>query len=53
MSQLGQVRIGHKAPDFYCEAVISGAIQGTYLSSSSFGSLVEHLSPTFDIVKFP
>lgn len=28
MSRLGQVRIGHKAPDFHCEAVIGGAIRG-------------------------
>ena len=36
MSQLGQVRIGHKAPDFHCDAVISGVIQGPCQSSSSF-----------------
>jgi len=32
MSQLGQVSIGHKAPDFHCEAVVGGAIKGTYSS---------------------
>lgn len=31
MSQLGQVRIGHKAPDFHCEAVVGGAIKGMHL----------------------
>jgi hypothetical protein len=31
MSQLGQVRIGHKAPDFHCEAVIGGAIKGKHV----------------------
>jgi hypothetical protein len=34
MSQLGQVRIGHKAPDFHCEAVIGGAIKGKQTSKS-------------------
>jgi alkyl hydroperoxide reductase subunit AhpC len=29
MSMLGKVRIGHKAPDFHCEAVIAGAITGS------------------------
>lgn len=33
MSRLGQVRIGHKAPDFHCEAVIGGAIKGVCLPS--------------------
>lgn len=28
MSQLGQVRIGHKAPDFHCDAVSRGKIEG-------------------------
>lgn len=28
MSMLGKVRIGHKAPDFHCEAVIKGVIEG-------------------------
>ena len=27
MSQLGQVRIGHKAPDFHCEAIVEGSIK--------------------------
>jgi len=34
MSQLGQVRIGHKAPDFHCEAVIGGAIKGEHMPIS-------------------
>lgn len=29
MSALGKVRIGHKAPNFQCEAVIKGAIEGS------------------------
>jgi len=29
MSALGKVRIGHKAPDFHCEAVMKGVIEGT------------------------
>ncbi|KAG9198708.1 hypothetical protein G6514_009658 [Epicoccum nigrum] len=33
MSQLGQVRIGHKAPDFHCEAVIAGTIREVSLST--------------------
>ncbi|KAJ4369284.1 hypothetical protein N0V86_009115 [Didymella sp. IMI 355093] len=33
MSQLGQVRIGHKAPDFHCEAVIGGTIKEVSLST--------------------
>ncbi|KAF1927495.1 thioredoxin-like protein [Didymella exigua CBS 183.55] len=33
MSQLGQVRIGHKAPDFHCEAVIGGAIKEVSLNT--------------------
>jgi peroxiredoxin (alkyl hydroperoxide reductase subunit C) len=40
MSQLGQVRIGHKAPDFHCEAVIAGTIRGMYLSSIVFRKLL-------------
>jgi peroxiredoxin (alkyl hydroperoxide reductase subunit C) len=28
MSALGKVRIGHKAPDFHCEAVVKGVIEG-------------------------
>jgi hypothetical protein len=35
MSHLGHVRIGYKAPDFYCEAVIAGAIKGRQLLSDS------------------
>jgi alkyl hydroperoxide reductase subunit AhpC len=31
MSMLGNVRIGHKAPDFHCEAVIKGVIEGPYV----------------------
>jgi peroxiredoxin (alkyl hydroperoxide reductase subunit C) len=31
MSALGQVRIGHKAPDFHCEAVMKGVIEGMYV----------------------
>ncbi|OAK97167.1 peroxiredoxin TSA1, partial [Phaeosphaeriaceae sp. SRC1lsM3a] len=38
MSMLGKVRIGHKAPDFHCEAVIKGVIEevslSTYISPS-------------------
>jgi hypothetical protein len=30
MSMLGKVRIGHKAPDFHCEAVIKGVIERTF-----------------------
>ncbi|KAF2995538.1 hypothetical protein E8E13_002564 [Curvularia kusanoi] len=33
MSQLGKVRIGHKAPDFHTEAVIGGAIREVSLSA--------------------
>ncbi|KAJ4985517.1 AhpC/TSA family protein [Stagonosporopsis vannaccii] len=33
MSQLGQVCIGHKAPDFHCEAVVGGAIKEVSLST--------------------
>ncbi|XPS80458.1 Thioredoxin-dependent peroxiredoxin [Ascochyta lentis] len=33
MSRLGEVRIGHKAPDFHCEAVIGGAIREVSLST--------------------
>ncbi|KAJ4363574.1 hypothetical protein N0V83_009870 [Neocucurbitaria cava] len=33
MSALGQVRIGHKAPYFRCEAVISGAVEEVSLST--------------------
>ncbi|KAF2624694.1 thioredoxin-like protein [Macroventuria anomochaeta] len=33
MSQLGQVRIRHKAPNFHCEAVVGGAIQEVSLST--------------------
>ncbi|UPX21127.1 Thioredoxin-dependent peroxiredoxin [Ascochyta rabiei] len=33
MSYLGEVRIGHKAPDFHCEAVIGGAIKEVSLST--------------------
>lgn len=36
MSQLGQVRIGYKAPDFHCEAVVGGAIKGIYLIGRVF-----------------
>lgn len=30
MGSLGQVRIGHRAPDFRCEAVIKGQIEGKH-----------------------
>jgi hypothetical protein len=33
MSELGKVRIGHKAPDFRCDAVINGLIEGPYNQS--------------------
>lgn len=29
MSMLGNVRIGQKAPDFRCEAISKGVIEGT------------------------
>ncbi|PSN74665.1 thioredoxin-like protein [Corynespora cassiicola Philippines] len=39
MSQLGRVRIGHRAPDFHCEAVIKGVIEevniSTYISPNN------------------
>jgi hypothetical protein len=31
MSMLGKVRIGHKAPDFHCEAVMKGVVKGSSL----------------------
>jgi hypothetical protein len=31
MSMLGKVCIGHKAPDFHCEAVMKGNIEGSSL----------------------
>jgi alkyl hydroperoxide reductase subunit AhpC len=34
MSELGKVRIGHKAPDFHCDAVINGLIEGSYIQSN-------------------
>ncbi|KAH6625557.1 thioredoxin-like protein [Boeremia exigua] len=33
MSHLGQVRIGHRAPDFHCEAVVGGSIKEVSLST--------------------
>ncbi|KAH5211510.1 hypothetical protein HBI62_201760 [Parastagonospora nodorum] len=33
MSALGKVRIGHKAPDFHCEAVMKGVIEEVSLST--------------------
>ncbi|KAH7067777.1 thioredoxin-like protein [Paraphoma chrysanthemicola] len=33
MSALGKVRIGHKAPDFHCEAVVRGVIEDVTLST--------------------
>ena len=50
MSQLGQVRIGHKAPDFHCDAVISGVIQGPYLSSGP--SNVTHIRAEVSLSTF-
>ncbi|KAF2794384.1 thioredoxin-like protein, partial [Melanomma pulvis-pyrius CBS 109.77] len=38
MSFLGRVRIGHKAPDFHCDAVVKGLIEEKTLSS--------YISPT-------
>jgi alkyl hydroperoxide reductase subunit AhpC len=48
MSMLGQVRIGHKAPDFHCEAVMKGVFKG-----SSFGPFTRetclHTRPTTEV----
>ncbi|KAH7065928.1 thioredoxin-like protein [Paraphoma chrysanthemicola] len=33
MSALGKVRIGHKAPDFHCEAVVRGVVEEVTLST--------------------
>ncbi|KAF1997150.1 peroxiredoxin TSA1, partial [Amniculicola lignicola CBS 123094] len=33
MSQLGLVRIGHRAPDFHCEAVVAGIIEEVSLAT--------------------
>jgi alkyl hydroperoxide reductase subunit AhpC len=40
MSMLGNVRIGHKAPDFHCEAVIKGVIEGKFTMLSWVTSLL-------------
>jgi hypothetical protein len=44
MSMLGKVRIGHKAPDFHCEAVIAGAIEGWSLPYPSPSSTPPDMS---------
>ena len=56
MSFLGKVRIGQKAPDFQCEAVVNNEIEGqiflapSTISSVSFGCLTNSqkspLAPT-------
>jgi hypothetical protein len=47
---LGNVRIGQKAPDFHCEAVISGAIKG---SSVPLNPLSHHLQFNFTDSQLP
>ncbi|KAI1669006.1 hypothetical protein L13192_06465 [Pyrenophora tritici-repentis] len=50
MSALGRVRIGHKAPDFHCEAVVNGVILevslSTYIHSPSSSSATSPPSAT-------
>jgi alkyl hydroperoxide reductase subunit AhpC len=47
MSMLGRVRIGHKAPDFHCEAVMKGVIEGLSTVPSSNNTCV--LTLTIDV----
>jgi len=42
MSALGKVVIGEKAPDFHCEAVIAGKVQGI--------SLISHMPSLFTYI---
>lgn len=38
MCSLGRVRIGHKAPDFHCDAIVKGCIEGIHLDIPSISS---------------
>ncbi|PVI04399.1 peroxiredoxin TSA1, partial [Periconia macrospinosa] len=49
MSQLGKVRIGHKAPDFHCDAVMGGVMEevslNTYISPTRRSWLILNFIP--------
>ncbi|KAH7374383.1 thioredoxin-like protein [Pyrenochaeta sp. MPI-SDFR-AT-0127] len=57
MSALGGVRIGHRAPDFHCEAVVNGVIQDvsldTYIPLSAKGSSPDPKAPWLILLFIP
>lgn len=43
MGHNGKVRIGHLAPDFQCDAVVRGVIEGNFLVGTVLARSVESL----------